>query len=37
LLLATLLWLSLSQVGKTAGSVLLAPDPEKLEAFYSNL
>ena len=25
------------QVGKTAGSVLLAPYPEKLEAFYSNL
>jgi len=24
-------------VGKTAGSVLLAPDAEKLEAFYCNL
>lgn len=25
------------QVGKAAGSVLLAPDPEKLEALYSYL
>ena len=24
-------------MGKTAGSVLLAPDAEKLEAFYCNL
>ena len=25
------------EVGKTAGSVLLAPDAEKLGVFYSNL